>query len=115
MSQIRPWEVLQQVDKAVPAECRGNIVIIGSLAAAYPYFGNNDKMAVRTKDIDCLLKPFQVASEKGQAIARQLLDAGWKRRRLGKYQTPGTSETPLDELPAIRLYPPEIDPEDENS
>lgn len=115
MSQVKAREVLQQVANAVPMECRDNIVIIGSLAAAYAYFGDNDKMVVQTKDIDCLLKPFHIATEKGQAIARRLLDAGWHQRRLGDHQTPGTPQTPNDELPAIRLYPPEINPEDENA
>jgi hypothetical protein len=115
MNQLRPWDVLQQVAKAVPEECRGNIVIIGSLAAAYAYSGNNDRMVVRTKDIDCLLNPFQVAIEKGEAIARKLRDAGWQPRQMGKFQKPGTPETPNDELPAIRLYPPGIDPNGENA
>ena len=62
MSHVKPSEVLKQVADAVPEDCRENIVIIGSLAAAYAYFGDNDKMAVHTKDIDCLLKPFRVAT-----------------------------------------------------
>ena len=115
INQVRPWEVIQQVAEAVPAECRDNIVIIGSLAAAYAYFGNNDEMSVRTKDIDCMLKPFQLAVEKGQAISRQLLDAGWKPRQTDPGLFPGTPETPDDELPAIRLYPPGMDPENENA
>lgn len=101
--------------EAVPEECRNNIVIIGSLAAAYAYFGDNDQMAVQTKDIDCLLKPFHVAKEKGQAITGQLMAAGWQQRRIGNHLTPGTPQTPEDELPAVRLYPPEIDQEDENA
>jgi hypothetical protein len=115
MSQIKPVEILKHVAKAVPTDCLENIVIIGSLAAAYAYFGDDDKIFVRTKDIDCLLKPFRVAAEKGQTITRQLLDAGWQPRRLGKHYNPGTHKTPDDELPAIRLYPPEIDPEEENA
>jgi len=61
------------------------------------------------------LKPFRVAAEKGQAIARQLLDAGWQPRRLRKHYNPGTYRIPDNELPAIRLFPPEIDPGDENA
>lgn len=112
---INPEEVLEQVAEAVPEDCRENIVVIGSLAAAYAYFRNKGKMAVRTKDIDCLLKPFRLATEKGEAIARQLLDAGWQPRRMGNHYIPGTPETPNDKLPAIRLYPPGVIPEERNA
>jgi hypothetical protein len=115
MSQVNPGEILKQVAKAVPEDCRDNIVIIGSLAAAYAYFGDDDKISVRTKDVDCMFKPFLVATEKGQAVTRKLLDAGWQPRLLGEYQNPGNSETPDEELPAIRLYPPGIDQNDENA
>jgi len=115
MSQIRPMEVLIHVAKAVPTDCLENIVIIGSMAAAYAYFGRDSEKSVRTKDIDCLLKPFSVAADKGNSIARQLLDAGWQPRQLGNHYYPGTNNTPDDELPAIRLYPPEIDPSTENA
>lgn len=115
MNQINPQNVLGQVAEAVPKDCKENIVVIGSLAAAYAYFGNDKNLAVRTKDVDCLLKPYPDAAEKGEAITRQLRNAGWKPRRMGSHHIPGTSETPDDELPAIRLYPPGIDPEEENA
>ncbi len=111
MSEVRPWEALERIAQAVPQSCRPHIVIIGSLAAGYAFFGEDDRMAVRTKDIDCLLKPFQLAVEKGQAIARQLLDAGWHPKQDGDFSRPGDSSTPDDRLPAIRLYPPGVDPE----
>ncbi len=34
INQVRPWEVIQQVAEAVPAECRDNIIII----LDYPHF-----------------------------------------------------------------------------
>lgn len=110
MNEVKPVEVIGRVVGAIPSECRENIVIIGSLAAAYAYFGDNHLMAVRTKDIDCLIKPFAVAADKAQIISRQLLDAGWQRRMMGPHQDPGTRDTPDDQLPAIRLYPPDHDP-----
>ena len=111
MNHIKPKEVLEKVVDAIPEDCRENIVVIGSLAAAYAYFGNNNKMSVRTKDVDCLLRPFKEATKKGQMIARQMLDAGWKQRLLGEFTGPGTADTPDDKLPAIRLYPPDINSE----
>lgn len=115
MSQVTPSKVLAEVSAAVPAECRANIVIIGSLAAAYHFFGNDESKALRTKDVDCILEPFHAAVGVGQSIARQLLDAGWHRRMHGDHQTPGSDQTPVDELPAVRLYPPEADPDSEEA
>jgi hypothetical protein len=114
MNEVKPIEVIGKVVGAIPPECRENIVIIGSLAAAYAYFGNNHKIAVRTKDIDCLIKPFAVAADKAQIISRQLLDAGWQPRKMGPHQDPGTVVTPDDQLPAIRLYPPDHGSDDGN-
>lgn len=115
MSQVTPSKVLAEVSAAVPAACRENIVIIGSLAAGYHFFGDDESKAVRTKDVDCVLEPFNSAVGAGQSIARQLLDAGWQRRMLGDHQSPGDEETPVNQLPAVRLYPPGADPDSEEA
>jgi len=115
MRGVSPREALDRIAKAVPESCRANIVVIGSLAAGYVYFGQDNQMAVRTKDIDCLLKPHRLAARKGQDIARQLLDAGWHPKRDGDFSEPGTQQTPDDDLPAIRLYPPRVDPSNSNA
>lgn len=110
MNQLSPHKVLTQVSQAIPEHCRQHIVIIGSLAAAHTYFSDDPGKGVRTKDVDVVLSPFSVAVESGQDIVRELIDAGWQRRLTGDHQKPGTEFTPLDQLPAIRLYPPDIDP-----
>ena len=115
MGQISPLKVLQEVSAAVPASCRVNIVVIGSLAAGYHFFGNDPARAVRTKDVDCVLEPFHTAVGAGQNIARQLLDVGWKRLATGNHQIPGDEHTPEDQLPAVRLYPPGADPDSEEA
>jgi len=115
MSKISPSKVLAEVAAAVPDACRSNIVIIGSLAAGYHFFGDDPAKAVRTKDVDCVLEPFHAAVGAGQSIARQLLDAGWQRRMQGDYQEPGTADTPVDQLPAVRLYPPTADLDSEEA
>lgn len=115
MSKVSPSKVLAEVSEAVPEACRENIVIIGSLAAGYHFFGDDPEKAVRTKDVDCVLEPFHAAVGAGQDIARELLDAGWQRRLLGDHQEPGTADTPEDELPAVRLYPPGADPNSEEA
>ncbi|MDP3849215.1 MAG: hypothetical protein Q8Q59_01840 [Luteolibacter sp.] len=109
MSQISPSKVLAEVAAAVPPACRENVVIIGSLAAGYHFFQNDESKAVRTKDVDCVLEPFHAAVGAGQTITRQLLDAGWQRMLTGAHQNPGDARTPVDELPAVRLYPPGVD------
>lgn len=111
MSLMSPFEILAAVSAAVPADCRENIIIIGSLAAGYHYFGQKSNKDVRTKDVDCLLAPFDAAVLVGQHIFRQLTDAGWKKRATGHHHVAGTESTPTSDLPAVRLYPPETDPE----
>jgi len=115
MSQISPSKVLAEVAAAVPPACRENVVIIGSLAVGYHFFQNDESKAVRTKDVDCVLEPFHAAVGAGQTITRQLLDAGWQRMLTGAHQDPGNAETPADELPAVRLYPPGVDAESEEA
>ncbi|MDZ4288807.1 MAG: hypothetical protein U0984_12655 [Prosthecobacter sp.] len=99
----------------MPPDCLGNVVIIGSLAAGYHFFGNDLSKAVRTKDVDCVLEPFHAAVGVGQHIAQQLMDAGWQRRMAGNHQKPGDDQTPDDQLPAVRLYPPQVNPDSEES
>lgn len=62
-----------------------------------------------------MLEPFHAAVGAGQSIARQLLDAGWQRRMQGDHQEPGTDATPEGDLPAVRLYPPLVDPTSEEA
>ncbi|MDP8208102.1 MAG: hypothetical protein P9L92_15665 [Candidatus Electryonea clarkiae] len=66
-------------------------------------------MQVRTKDIDCVLSPHTSAVVTGQGITEGLLAADWKHRTEGEYGKPGTADTPDDELPVIRLHPPDND------
>ncbi len=106
MNLVSPAEVIEQVVAAIPNECRQHVIIIGSLAAAYHFFGNDNSRGVRTKDIDCVLAPHIVAVQTGESTAQTLLDAGWQRRSEGGWDKPGTDETPDDKLPAVRLYPP---------
>jgi hypothetical protein len=104
--EVSPGKVLAEVAAAVPADVHPNIIIIGSLAAAYWLFHGDDTFGVRTKDIDCVLSPHLSAVEKGRAVAEQLLAAGWKPKSEGAFGKPGTKDTPTDQLPAVRLYPP---------
>lgn len=87
--------------------CRHNIVVIGSLAAAYHLLDGRPDELVRTKDIDCMLVPRVEALQAGRTIADALLAAGWRRRAEGPHAGPGNPETPDEALPVIRLNPPD--------
>ena len=106
IKEVSPRKVLAQVAAAVPRDVHPNIVIIGSLAAAYWLFRGEESFGVRTKDIDCVLSPQLTAIEQGRAVAEKLLASGWAPRVGGKYGKPGSSRTPDSELPAVRLFPP---------
>ena len=106
MSLLSPATIIAQVSRAVPADCREHIIIIGSLAAGYHFFGHEAPRAIRTKDIDCVLEPREVALEKGTLVAEKLLAAGWTQKTTGKHAQPGKASDATDQLPAVRLYPP---------
>jgi hypothetical protein len=99
-------DVLNEVVAALPAEVHPNIIIIGSLAAGYGLFRRDDISTVRTKDVDCVLSPHLSAVEKGKEVAEKLIAAGWSPKSGGQFGQPGTRDTPIDQLPAVRLYPP---------
>jgi len=106
MSNLPANGVMQQVAEAIPKECRREIIIIGSLAAAYHFFRNDKDGEITTKDVDGMLSPNAVAVRNGQIIAERLLEAGWTLRKDPKWGQPGDATTPDDQLPILRLHPP---------
>lgn len=104
--EISPRKVLTEIAEALPPEVHPNIIVIGSLAAAYWLFQGEETFSVRTKDADCVLSPQVSAVEKGRIVVDKLISAGWKPRTEGKFGTPGDKDTPEDHLPVVRLYPP---------
>ncbi len=52
MKDLSPKKIFQEVAEAVPRRYHNNIVIVGSLAAAYHFLHHDEGQAVRTKDID---------------------------------------------------------------
>ena len=75
---LSPSEVLAQVAGALPSDVRGNVIIIGSLAAGYHFFAGDGARAIRTKDVDCLFSPHSKAIAAATEVTDQLIKADWK-------------------------------------
>ena len=103
---IAPHATLQELADALPKEMRGDVVVVGSLAAAVRFFPPHGEQAVRTKDIDCLLTPRLRALTAGRQATEALMARGWKMRPDEKWGKPGHAETSEQELPVVRLVPP---------
>lgn len=94
------------IGKAIPQELQSNMIIIGSLAAAYSFFDNQSGEGVRTKDVDCMLSPSAKAIPVAKNVTQKLLDNSWTYRSSKDFPTPGTQEVPVKLLPLVRLNPP---------
>jgi hypothetical protein len=62
------------------------------------------------RKLDPALKP----AKRGEP-ARVFVHTLWQRMLTGTHQDPGNAETPVDELPAVRLYRPGVDTESEEA
>ena len=94
MKLISPSAVLKQIAAAIPQDFRQNIIIVGSLAAGYHFFGDNPGLQVRTKDVDCLISPRIRAIPAGQAVADRLFAEHWQLRAEGSWGKPGDAQDP---------------------
>jgi hypothetical protein len=103
---LTPDDVMRQIAGAIPESVRGDIIIVGSLAAGYHFFGGTPD-AVMTKDVDCLLSPNVRAVENSKTVAERLLGKGWQLRKHNNFDRPGDAQTPTSELPFFRLTPPD--------
>lgn len=107
MNLLSPRSVMQQVAAALPEDCRESVIIIGSLAAGFHFFGEDYSSAMTTKDVDCMISPHVKAVRNGKAVAERLFGENWQLRQDGKWGAPGDASTPTEELPLVRLHPPE--------
>lgn len=105
MANLDPKGLLDLIGAHVPSELKPNILIIGSLAAAYHYREKLTGGAVNTKDADLVVRPAGAIKE-CQSIAQKLLDKGWRPTPKCK---PSLEETPADQMWLIRLFPPSSD------
>ncbi len=97
--------LLETIATKIPARLRPNVVVIGSIAAAWAYREISGTSTVATKDIDLLLRPAVNAVATATALGQQLLAEGWQPQ-FTHGREPGNTNTPDGELPALRLTPP---------
>ena len=98
--------LLKRVASRVPAPLRVHVVVIGSIATAWAFRDVSGTYMVATKDIDLLLRPAMDAVTTAESLGKELLDDGWQPR-FPNGIAPGTAETPEQDLPALRLSPPD--------
>ncbi len=101
-------DLLRRVAAKLPETLRAHIVVVGSIATAWSYRDLAGTDAVATKDIDLLLHPAVDAVATAEAVGMELLDAGWQPH-FPAGQSPAVAATADDELPALRLAPPNGD------
>lgn len=106
MKELSHQTIFALIGNAVPQELQGNMIIIGSLAAAYSFFDDQSGEGVRTKDVDCMLSPGTKAIPVARDVTQKLLDNAWTYRPSKEFPTPGTKELAAKDLPLVRLSPP---------
>ena len=97
--------LLARLAQEIPPALRANVVVIGSIAAAWAFRDVSGTGSVATKDIDLLLRPAARAISTAKEIGQELLDDRWKPHYPQNYQA-GDAHTRDDALPALRLTPP---------
>ena len=102
---ITPRDVLRQVSEAIPEALRGDIIIVGSLAASYQLLRDRAQV-IRTKDVDAMVSPYARATVSAAGVAEGLQDAGWLPQAMPGYDLPGNADTPDDRLAVVRMHLP---------
>lgn len=111
MNELNPVLLFDRIAHDVPSDLHPNLLIVGSLAAAYYHRARLTRQIFKTKDADVVIHPAG-ALTKCRDVAERLLASRWKRRDgCQPRQTPEPSDPSDSErdkwLQAIRLNPPE--------
>ncbi|MFH1465866.1 MAG: hypothetical protein ABIO70_15875 [Pseudomonadota bacterium] len=102
---VDPRSLFSRLRAELPDGVLEHVLVVGSLAAAYHHASDLVGGGVKTKDADLVIHPAG-HTVTAQEIARRLPERGWHEKTPLPFE-PGTAETPADQLPAIRLYPPD--------
>jgi hypothetical protein len=105
MNILDPTLLFDLIAAHVPKDLHQNILVVGSLAAAYHHRDKLGIDGVNTKDADVIVQPAG-AIDQCREIAIRLLDEGW--RRVDRCR-PWPENHPEEKLEAVRLYPPSSD------
>jgi hypothetical protein len=108
MATLSPNEVIKGLAELLDDETRRNIIIVGSLAAAYHFPTPEGERRVATKDSDAMVSPHIAAVRKAQELTDKLLANGWTLRPDPKWGRPGGPDDPTQQLPLVRLNPPGV-------
>jgi len=102
--------VVAEIAAALPDPARRQVILVGSLAAAYYFREDRPSDGVRTKDVDLLFSPHAKAVAAAQDVTEQLFDHDWTLRQApdGKFSQPGRAEDADHDLPLVRLLPPGV-------
>ncbi|MCE7031185.1 hypothetical protein LY625_00845 [Lysobacter sp. GX 14042] len=103
---LEPGQLLARVAERTPPGLRKNVVVIGSIASVWAFRDVRGTGSVATKDIDLLLQPAVDAVATAESLGAELLKEGWEPQYPNAVQ-PGTTDTLDDDLPALRLTPPD--------
>ena len=99
---LLPDVLFKRIAGLVPPEFHQNLLLVGSIAAAYHFRTELAHQGVNTKDADIVIRPAGAVAE-SRTIAEALLAAGWRRHE--KCFALPTPEN-VDEFRAICLLPP---------
>lgn len=108
MAEITASVVLEQLARALPEARKPHVIVVGSLAAAYQFFGADSDQVLTTKDLDVMFSPHAKAVVSAREVTEQLLADKWTFRPWGEqFVAPGGPSVPTSALPVVRLLPPE--------
>jgi hypothetical protein len=103
---LDPRKILSDLKGHLSDQAARNIVVVGSLAAAYDYWPRLKKRGLATKDADFLIHPAGDIAHAAM-LMKELLGKGWKRSSIPRKECfPESITTPPELCRAIRLILP---------
>ena len=100
---LDPVLLFDLLKKDIPADLHENVLIVGSLAAAFDFRAQLHQSVINTKDADVAIQPAGAIAE-CRAIAQRLIDTGWQRVGLKCFPCADSSDP--EKLRVVRLHPP---------
>lgn len=102
MNRLDPQELFERIAQDVPQVLHKHLFVTGSLAAAYHHKAQLQGQGINTKDADLVVHPAG-HTDSCREMTERLRALGW--RNTGEC-FPQAAAEPVDDLRAIRLFPP---------